>query len=57
MFTYILLFVSGFAAVRGGLLNRQAASSSSSSVPQWFQTTPEIFAGICFERKEPEQLD
>jgi hypothetical protein len=46
MFTYTLLFVSGFTAVSGGLLNRQAgASSSSSSLPQYFQTTPELYAG------------
>ncbi|KIW00552.1 uncharacterized protein PV09_07907 [Verruconis gallopava] len=41
MLTYTLLFVSGFSAVSGGVLNE----ASSSSVPQYFQTTPEIYAG------------
>jgi hypothetical protein len=43
MFTYTLLLVSGFTAVSGGLLDRQAASSPS--MPQYFQTTPEVYAG------------
>lgn len=44
MFTFILLFVSGFSAVNAGLLGRQA-SASSSAVPQYFQTMPELYAG------------
>jgi hypothetical protein len=50
MLTFTLLFVSGFTAVNGGLLNRQAASSTTAStasttVPNYFQTSPELYAG------------
>jgi hypothetical protein len=48
MFTFLLLFLSGFAAVDGIAIERQASSvsiASTSSVPQYFQTTPELYAG------------
>lgn len=52
MFTFLLLFLSGFANVDGSAVERQVSSASiasTSSVPQYFQTTPEIYAGrsIC----------
>ena len=43
MFTFTLLLLSGFGAVSGAVIERQATTTSS--VPQWFQTTPELFAG------------
>jgi len=48
MFTFLLLFLSGFATVDGIAVERQASSASiasTSSVPQYFQTTPELYAG------------
>lgn len=52
MFTFLLLFLSGFANVNGVAVERQASSasiSSTSSVPEYtgvFQTTPEFYAGM-----------
>lgn len=43
MFSFILLAVAGLADAAA--LDRRQDSSSSSTVPQWFQTTPELFAG------------
>jgi hypothetical protein len=48
MFTFLLLFLSGFAAVDGIAIEKQAllaSIASTSSVPQYFQTTPELYAG------------
>ncbi len=50
MIASVLLLLTAFSVVRAGLLDfgkRQAttASSTSSKVPQYFQTTPELFAG------------
>jgi hypothetical protein len=42
MYTFLVLFLSSFSAVNGLAVARQA---STSTVPQWFQTTPELFAG------------
>ena len=49
MFTFLLLFLSGFATVDGIAVERQASSAtltSTSSVLQYFQTTPELYAGM-----------
>lgn len=50
MIATLLLLIAAFTVVRAGLLDfvkRQAttAGSTSSEVPQYFQTTPELFAG------------
>ena len=46
MLTYTLLFVSGFRTVIARPANQQTQSSSkTSSIPQYFQTSPKLFAG------------
>ena len=50
MISTLLLLLTAFSLVRAGLLDfakRQAttASTTSTEVPQYFQTTPEIYAG------------
>jgi hypothetical protein len=42
MYTFLVLFLGSFSAVNGLAVARQA---STSTVPQYFQTTPEVFAG------------
>ena len=46
MLTYTLLFVSGFRSVGGRGFDQEAASSSTrSSIPEYFQTSPKLYAG------------
>lgn len=59
MFTFLLLFLSGFANVDGFVVERQASAtsiSSTSSAAQYtgvFKTTPEFYAGKLMVMKHP----
>jgi hypothetical protein len=46
IFTYSLLLISGFRTATGDDKSHEAASlGKHSSVPQYFQTSPKLFAG------------
>lgn len=47
LFTYSMLLISGFRTVTGDDRSHETASSGKhSSVPQYFQTSPKLFAGM-----------
>jgi hypothetical protein len=46
LLTYTLLFVSGFRTAGGWTIDQgQSSSGKTSSVPEYFQTSPKLYAG------------